>query len=69
MPHANISLDPGLTAIERALCKKYDGQMMFTGVVAALPGFDIRTFEYLAYDDVGDRNDGLRFSRQLLPSK
>jgi hypothetical protein len=43
--------------------------MKFTGVVAALPGFDIRTFECLAYDYVGDRNDGLRFPRQLLPSK
>ena len=52
MPHANISLDPSLIAIERPPCAKCDGQMMLTGIVSGPPGFDIRTFECIACDFV-----------------
>jgi hypothetical protein len=52
MPHANISLDPSLTAIDRPPCTKCDGQMIFTGMVSGPPGFDIRTFECIACDFV-----------------
>jgi hypothetical protein len=48
MPHTDISLDPGLTGIERPPCPKCDRQMMFAGIISGPPGFDIRTFECIA---------------------
>jgi hypothetical protein len=67
MPHTDISLDPSLNAIERPPCAKCDGQMMFTGMVAGPPGFDIRTFECVACDFVETVATGVKMIAWIGP--
>ena len=52
MPRADFSPDLSLSALERPPCPKREGQMMFTAMISGPPGFDIRTFECIACDDI-----------------
>jgi hypothetical protein len=52
MPNTDISLDPGLAAVERPPGAKCDEPTMFSGMASGPPGFDIRTLEGIACDHI-----------------